>query len=45
MDNWEVIVDFFSNGPIPKSEYVWMVFVIGLGVFALWKSRKMVSDL
>jgi hypothetical protein len=45
MSSWDVIVDFFSEGIIPKSEYVYMAVILGLCVFALWKARRMVSDI
>jgi len=45
IDNWDAMLDYFSEGVIPHSEYMWIVVIIGLGIYALWKSRKMVSEL
>jgi len=44
MSSWDTVVEFFSTSIIPKSEYLYMIFIVGLGIFALWKARKMVSD-
>ncbi|MCL2509466.1 MAG: hypothetical protein FWF07_00085 [Methanomassiliicoccaceae archaeon] len=44
MSSWQVVVDFFSTGFVPKGEYVYMVLILGLCVVALWAARKMVSD-
>jgi len=45
MSSWEIVVDFFSNGIIPKSEYVYMAVIIVTCVVALWKARRMVSEI
>lgn len=45
MSNWEAVVDFFSQGIVPKSEYVYMIAIVGLCIAALWKARRMVSDI
>ena len=41
---WEEMETYFSDGIIPKGEYVFMVLIIGVCVLALWRARKMVSD-
>jgi hypothetical protein len=45
IDNWEATMEYFSDGVIPYSQYVWIVAIVALGIFALWKSRRMVSEL
>lgn len=45
MSSWDVVVTFFQDGIIPKSEYVYMVVIVGLCVVALWRARKMVSEI
>jgi len=47
IDNWEALVEYFTRDGtiIPYSEYVWIIAIVGLGIFALWKSRKMVSEI
>jgi hypothetical protein len=45
MSSWQVVVDFFANGIIPKSEYVYMAVILVTCVIALWRARKMVSDI
>ncbi len=45
MSNWDVYMDYFENGIIPGSEYLWIVVVLGISIYALWKSRKIVSKL
>ena len=45
MSTWDVVVDFFSTGYVPKGEYVYMIVIIGLCAVALWKARKMVSEI
>ncbi|MCL2032188.1 MAG: hypothetical protein FWG96_02835 [Methanomassiliicoccaceae archaeon] len=43
---WEEIAEsYFSNGIIPKGEYVFMALILGVCVLALWRARKMVSDI
>ncbi len=44
MSSWEVVQAFFADGIIPKSEYVYMIVIVGLCIYALYKARKMVSD-
>jgi hypothetical protein len=43
--SWNTVTAFFQDGLIPKSEYVYMIVIVGLCVIALWKARKMVSDI
>ena len=45
MASWQTVVDFFAEGLIPKSEYIYMAFILGLCVVALWQARKMVSSI
>ncbi len=44
MTDWDIYLDYFSNGIIPHSEYVWVVVAFGLCAYALYKARKMVSE-
>jgi len=43
--SWDVVVSYFSTGFIPKGEYAYMIIIIGLCAVALWRARKMVSDI
>ncbi|MDR3280070.1 MAG: hypothetical protein LBT23_06125 [Synergistaceae bacterium] len=43
--SWDTVAVFFRNGMIPKSEYVYMIVIVGLCAFALWRARKMVTDI
>ena len=45
MGAWEEISIYFVNGLIPYSEYLWMVPIVGISVYALYKARKMVSEI
>jgi hypothetical protein len=45
MSSWDTVVDCFSSGIIPKSEYVYMAVILCLCVVALWKARQMVSEI
>lgn len=45
MSNWDVWVDYFANGLIPESKYLWIAVIIGISVYALYKSRKIVSEI
>ncbi|MCL1811405.1 MAG: hypothetical protein FWG41_04225 [Methanomassiliicoccaceae archaeon] len=45
MSSWEVVESFFEGGFIPKGEYVHMILIVGVCVIALWRARKMVSDI
>jgi hypothetical protein len=45
MSSWDTVVEYFAPGIIPKSEYVYMVVIVGLCIVALWRARKMVSDI
>ncbi|MDR1404605.1 MAG: hypothetical protein LBJ20_03445 [Candidatus Methanoplasma sp.] len=45
MSAWATVESFFSAGIIPKSEYVYMIVIVGLCAWALWKARKMVSEI
>lgn len=45
MSNWEIMLDYFTDGLIPYSEYLWMVAILGVSIYALLKARKMVSEI
>lgn len=42
---WDTVVTYFAEGIIPKSEYIYMIVIVGLCIVALWKARKMVSEI
>jgi hypothetical protein len=44
-ESWNTVASFFQDGLIPKSEYVYMIVIIGLCIIGLWRARKMVSDI
>jgi hypothetical protein len=43
-ESWQVIVDYCANG-IPYSQYIWMGLIIVLGVWAVIKAKKMISEI
>jgi len=43
--SWDIVASFFTDGIIPKGEYIHMILIIGVCVVALWRARKMVSDI
>lgn len=45
MSNWDIYMDYFANAVIPYSEYLWIVVVMGISIYALLKSRNIVSKL
>ncbi|MBR4503877.1 MAG: hypothetical protein IKP20_02750 [Candidatus Methanomethylophilaceae archaeon] len=45
MSNWDIWLDYFKEGLIPYSEYLWMALIVGICGYALYKSRKIVSEL
>ena len=45
MSNWDVWIDYFQDGPIPFAEYIWIAVIVGISVYALYKARKIVSEL
>lgn len=45
MSSWDVVLTYFVDGFIPKSEYVYMFVIIGVCAVALWQARKMVSNI
>jgi hypothetical protein len=44
MASWDVVTEFFQDGIIPKSEYVYMIVIVALCIAGLWKARKMVTE-
>lgn len=42
MTNWDILVNYFSNG-IPGSEYLWIAVIVAFSVFGYVVARKMVS--
>lgn len=45
MDNWSAMIDYFADGIIPYSEYLWMVTIVAVSAYALYKAKKMVSEI
>lgn len=45
MSSWDICVDFFSNGIIPYSEYVWMITIVVVSAIGFVAARKMVRML
>jgi len=44
MDWSGIVEEYFSNG-IPHGEYIFMAVIVVVCVLAVWRSRKMVSDI
>lgn len=44
MSQWDTYASYFVDG-IPYGEYISTIFIIGLCAFALWKARRMYSEL
>ena len=42
---WEEIVDYYFSPGIPHGEYIFMVVIVAVCAVAVWRSRKMVSDI
>jgi len=43
--NLDVMIDYFANALVPNLMYVWAIVAIGLCAYALYKARKMVSEI
>lgn len=44
IDNWQAYLDYFGGG-IPGSEYIWFIFIVCGAGLALYKFRRMISDI
>lgn len=42
MSNWDVLMDSFSNGLIPGSEYMWIIIIVISATAAFLVGRRTV---
>ncbi|MCL1811854.1 MAG: hypothetical protein FWG41_06560 [Methanomassiliicoccaceae archaeon] len=45
MTNMEIMIDYFSEAPVPGSMYIWAIVALALCGYSLYKARKMVSEI
>lgn len=45
MSAWDEITAYFADGYLPYSEYLWMVPIVCISLYALYKAKKMVSEI